>query len=115
MQDAGGASPLRDGEVTSGLDAQAGVQLLLADGRVTPVRASSSAAKVVKRLPRAKVAANPLGAAGKITLYLTVATLLGACAVSVARRQATLAQYGRVAPDENEPVVNVRKVPSRVR
>ena len=61
------------------------------------------------------MAANPLGAAGKITLYLTVATLLGVCVVSVVRRQASLAHYGRVAPDEDEPVVSVRRVPSRAR
>ena len=46
---------------------------------------------------------------------LTVATLLGVCVVSVVRRQASLARYGRVAPDEDEPVVSVRRVPSRVR
>ena len=116
VQDAEGTSPLRDAEVSSGLDPQAGVQMLLADGRVTPVRAGSAAAKAVRRLPRAKVAANPLGAAGKITLYLTVATLLGVCAVPLVRRQASLARYGSVAPDEDEPpMVSVRRVPSRVR
>ena len=116
VQDAEGTSPLRDAEVSSGLDPQAGVQMLLADGRVTPVRAGSAAAKAVRRLPRAKVAANPLGAAGKITLYLTVATLLAVCAVPLVRRQASLARYGSVARDEDEPpVVSVRRVPSRVR
>ena len=113
VQDTDGTSPLRDGEVSSQLDPQAGVQVLLADGRVTRVRAGSSAAKLVRRLPRAKVEANPLESAGPITLFLTVATVLVACVVSAACRQATIAQYGRVAPDENVPVVSVRKVPSR--
>jgi len=38
------------------------------------------------------------------------------CAVPLVRRQASLARYGSVARDEDEPpVVSVRRVPSRVR
>lgn len=114
VQDMDGTSPLRDGDVTSQLDPLAGAQMLLPDGRVTPVHVgSTSAADVVKRLPRAKAPDNPLGAAGPITLFLTVVTACGACVLSAARRQAAIAQYGRVAPDipdEVEPVTRVLRV-----
>ena len=100
VQDIGGTSPLRDGSVTRGLDPQAGVQLLLTDGRVTPVRPNSAARDAVYYLPRAKQADNPLGAAGPITVVLTTVTVLGACVLSAMRSRAAMMQYGRVAPDE---------------
>ena len=107
---------LADGELTAQIDASAPVQLLLEDGRLTPVRVSDAARAAVDKLPRSMLSSINMSPEMRITLLICGLLAALACAFNCHMQAKALGKpaakepsrkaspYGKVStlPDEED-------------
>ena len=110
------AFALSSSEICSDLDAVAGAQLLLEDGRLTQVFVSEEARAAAERLPKGRWASSPAATFTEVVgIALLVIVFAGTClrhTLRVVRARANQAEYGQIATPA-PPAADRRKVRDR--